>query len=42
MLDEVSRPILESYPCMDSPQPPVGYVMWDQVPEEVRYRWPVK
>lgn len=41
-LDEVSRPILVTYPCMDSPQPPAGYVTWDEVPEEVRYRWPVK
>ena len=41
-LDEVSRTILDEYPRMESPQPPAGYCSWDEVPEEVRYRWPVK
>lgn len=41
MLDEVSRPVLaESTPRMDAPQPPAGYESWEQVPDEVRYRWP--
>lgn len=40
LLDDVSRPILEMDPYMDAPQPPVGYNSWDDVPDEVRYRWP--
>ena len=42
-LDEVSRCILtEQQPYMTEPQPPAGYQTWDEVPEEVRYRWPTK
>lgn len=39
LLDEASRPVLDDDPYMDAPQPPVGYGRWDDVPEEVRYRW---
>lgn len=43
LLDVVSRPVLtEQSPYMSEPQPPAGYRTWDEVPEEVRYRWPVK
>lgn len=42
-LDEVSRCVLtDRAPYMSEPQPPAGYGTWDEVPEEVRYRWPVK
>lgn len=42
-LDEVARPVLtEQQPYMSEPQPPVGYRTWDEVPEEVRYKWPTR
>ena len=40
-LDKVARPVLtDEQPYMSEPQPPAGYDRWDEVPEEVRYRWP--
>lgn len=42
-LDEASRCVLTGLePYMSEPQPPVGYDRWDEVPEEVRYRWPTE
>lgn len=42
-LDEVSRPVLtEQEPYMAEPQPPIGYDRWDEVPEEVGYKWPTR